>query len=71
LRQPQRSAPRAGCPYIQTRGGEVERIAKAICNGDTNPLLFDQALVIAENEMVRCCVRVEAIALLNVCEMLP
>ena len=39
---------------------EVERIAKAICNGDTNPLLFDQALVIAENEMVLRCVRVEA-----------
>jgi hypothetical protein len=44
---------------------EVERIAKAICNGDTNPLLFEQALVIAENEMVRRCVRVEAIALIE------
>ena len=44
---------------------EVERIAKAICNGDTNPLLFDQALVIAENEMVRRCVRVEAIAMIE------
>lgn len=44
---------------------EVERIAKAICNGNTDPLLFDQALVIAENEMVRRCVRVEAIALIE------
>ena len=44
---------------------EVERIAKAICNGDTNPLLFDQALVIAENEMVRRCVRGEAIAMIE------
>ena len=41
---------------------EIERIAKAICNGDTNPLLFEQALVIAENEMVLRCVSVERIA---------
>jgi hypothetical protein len=44
---------------------EIERIAKAICNGDTNPLLFEQALVIAENEMVLRCVCVERIAVIE------
>jgi hypothetical protein len=33
---------------------EIERIAKAICNGDGNPLLFEQATVIAEAKS--CCV---------------
>jgi hypothetical protein len=55
----------AALTYKPAAFAEVERIAKAICNGDTNPLLFDQALVIAENEMVRRCVRVEAIALIE------
>jgi hypothetical protein len=55
----------AALTYKPAAFADVERIAKAICNGDTDPLLFDQALVIAENEMVRCCVRVEAIALIE------
>ena len=55
----------AALTYKPAAFAEVERIAKAICNGDTNPLLFDQALVIAENEMVRRCVRVEAIAMIE------
>ena len=37
-------------------------MAKAFCNGDTNPLLFEQALVIAENELVLRCVSAERIA---------
>ena len=37
-------------------------MAKAICNGDTNPLLFEQALVIAENELVLRAVGAERIA---------
>jgi type II secretory pathway predicted ATPase ExeA len=40
-------------------------MAKAICNGNTDPLLFEQALVIAENEMVRRCVRAEVIAMIE------
>src|SRR3984893_17979259 len=55
----------AALTYKRAAFAEVERIAKAICNGNTDPLLFDQALVIAENEMVRRCVRVEAIALIE------
>ena len=38
---------------------EIERLAKAICGGDTNPLLFEQALLIAESEIVLRCVRAE------------
>src|ERR1700719_3894124 len=37
-------------------------IAKAICQGDDNSALFEQALVIAENELLLRCVRVERIA---------
>ena len=55
----------AALTYKPAAFAEVERMAKAICNGDTDPLLFEQALVIAENEMVRRCVRVEAIALIE------
>jgi type II secretory pathway predicted ATPase ExeA len=40
-------------------------MAKAICNGNTDPLLFEQALVIAENEMVRRCARAEVIAMIE------
>jgi hypothetical protein len=42
---------------------EIERIAKAICNGDGNPLLFEQAVVIAENEILLRCVGLEKVAL--------
>jgi hypothetical protein len=44
---------------------EIERMAKAICNGDTNPLLFEQGLVIAENEIMLRCVRVERVAVIE------
>jgi hypothetical protein len=48
-----------------TLAPDIEHMAKALCNGDTNPLLFEQALVIAENEMVLRCVRVECIAVIE------
>jgi hypothetical protein len=44
---------------------DIERMARAICDGDSNPLLFEQALVIAENEIVLRCVRVERIAVIE------
>jgi hypothetical protein len=44
---------------------EIERIAKAICNGDGNPLLFEQATVIAESEMVLRCMRLEKVRLIE------
>src|ERR1700738_3509604 len=55
----------AAFTYKPAAFAEVERIAKAICNGDTNPLLFEQTLVIAENEMVLRCMRVKAISLIE------
>jgi hypothetical protein len=41
---------------------EIAQMAKAICGGDTNPLLFEQALVIAENELWLRCITAESIA---------
>jgi hypothetical protein len=41
---------------------DIERRAKAFCNGDTDPLLFEQALIIAENEFILRCVRIERVA---------
>src|ERR1700736_2854073 len=55
----------AALTYKPAAFAEVERMAKAICNGNTDPLLFEQALVIAENEMVRRCVRAEVIAMIE------
>jgi hypothetical protein len=40
----------------------IAQMAKAICGGDTNPSLFEQALVIAENEMWLGCITAESIA---------
>src|SRR5262245_40797412 len=41
---------------------ETEQIAKALCGADDNPLLFEQALIIAENLLLLRCVRLERIA---------
>jgi hypothetical protein len=41
---------------------EIERIANALCKGDTDPLLFEQALIFAENDYVLRCVRSEGLA---------
>jgi len=42
--------------------GEIEPVARAICNGAVNPLLFEQALIIAENDFVLRCAQTEWIA---------
>ncbi len=41
---------------------EIERIARSYCEGDTDPLLFEQALIIAENDMILICVNAECLA---------
>jgi hypothetical protein len=41
---------------------EIEPVARAICNGTVNPLLFEQALIIAENDFVLRCAQTEWIA---------
>jgi len=40
---------------------EIEQAAKAICEGDSEPLLFEQALIIAENDLILCHVRTQRI----------
>jgi hypothetical protein len=44
---------------------DIERMAKTICANDQNPLLFEQALMIAENETVLLCVRAERVAVIE------
>jgi hypothetical protein len=44
---------------------DIERMAKALCNGDSNPLVLEQALVIAENELVLRSVRAERVAVIE------
>jgi len=41
---------------------EIERIARSYCEGDTDPLLFEQALIIAENDMILGCINAEWLA---------
>ena len=41
---------------------EIEPVARAICNGAITPLLFEQALIIAENDFVLRCAQTEWIA---------
>lgn len=43
-------------------GIETERIAKFLCGKDSNPLLFEQALVIAETQLLLRGVRTERVA---------
>jgi hypothetical protein len=44
---------------------DIALMADAICAGDTNPLLLEQALVIAESEMMLRCVRAQRIAVIE------
>jgi hypothetical protein len=48
--------------YNPAHSPQIERMARAICGDDQNPLLFDQALVIAEHEIVLLRVRAERVA---------
>ena len=45
-----------------TLAPRVERIAKGICGDDPNPALFEQALIIAENQVLLARVRKARIA---------
>ena len=44
---------------------DIDLIARAMCGDDIDPLLFEQAMVIAENEMVLRCIRVERVAMIE------
>jgi hypothetical protein len=48
--------------YNRAHSPRIERMARAICGDDQNPLLFDQALAIAEHEIVLLRVRAERVA---------
>jgi hypothetical protein len=64
-----RNALRHGLAAITQRNPalfpEIERMAKALCGDDKNPFLFEQALTIAENQLVLRCVRAERIAMIE------
>jgi hypothetical protein len=64
-----RNALRHGLATITRRNPalfpEIDRIAHAICNGDQNPFLFEQAVIIAENQVILRCVRAERIAVIE------
>ncbi len=44
---------------------QIAQMAKAICAKDSDPLLFEQALLIAENELLLRAVRVEQVAVVE------
>jgi hypothetical protein len=48
-----------------TLSRDIDLIARAMCGDDINPLLFEQAVVIAESEMVLRCIRVERVAMIE------
>jgi len=61
-----RNALRHGLAAVTRRDparlSKIERMASALCGQDTNPLLFEQALMIAANQIVLLCVRAERVA---------
>lgn len=64
---------RSGTGSLQSREttpeicAEIEPIARAICSDATDPLLFEQALIIAENAFVLGCVQTERLAAIERC----
>jgi hypothetical protein len=44
---------------------QIEQMAKAICRGDDNPLLLEQAQLIAESEFLLRCVRAERVSVIE------
>ena len=52
----------AATPKHSEMFAEIEELAKAICSGASDPLLFEQALIIAENGFLLNCVQIEWIA---------
>jgi hypothetical protein len=43
----------------------IDLMARAMCGDDIDPLLFEQAQVVAESELVQRCVRAERIAVIE------
>ena len=61
-----RNALRHGLAAISRRNPayfpEIGRMASAYCEGDTDPLLFEQALIIAESDIILICLGAERFA---------
>ena len=56
----------AALKHLDTmRPRDIELMARALCGDDIDPLLFEQAQVIAENELLLHCVRAERIAVIE------
>jgi hypothetical protein len=55
----------AAIPKDSAMFAEIEELAKAICNGASDPLLVEQALIIAKNDLVLDCVQREWIAVIE------
>ena len=51
--------------FDAVRSRDIELMARAICGDDIDPMLFEQAQVIAESERVLHCVRAERIAVIE------
>ena len=48
-----------------TPTGDIERLARAICGQDDDPLLFGAAVAIAENHFLRCAIQEQRMALIE------
>jgi len=48
-----------------TPSSEIERFAKAICGADNDPLLFEQACIIAENDFVLRAIHAQQLAVVE------
>ena len=55
----------ARAPSHPPSSPEIERLARAFCQGDNDPLLFEQALVIAANEQVLQSIRAQRSAVIE------
>jgi hypothetical protein len=64
-----RNALRHGLTTISRRNalyeGEIKQLALAICDGDDDPLLFEQALNIAECEVLIRCINEQTVAVVE------
>jgi hypothetical protein len=52
-------------PANTGRRRDIERMARAMCGDDADPLLFEQAVAIVESQIVLLCVRAEKVAVIE------
>jgi hypothetical protein len=68
-RRSSRNALRHGLTTISYRNamykGEIRQLALAICDGDDDPLLFEQALTIAECQVLMRCINTQTVSVVE------